>query len=160
MSNIHVNPVGEAKVLPQVETLIQTLAVQWEETKDATPKWWQFWKKGTGFYQATAFLLGAVDELVNLVENLIPKGVDKKATVLAALDILWDYVVREAIPIWAKPFAGRIKHFVIFVVVSTSIDFMVQKYREGVWNSEAIATEPTKELPNGKEQQTNPEEHT
>ena len=61
------------------------------------------------------------------------EGADKKATVLVAVEKLYDYVIREAMPIWLKPFSGLIKKHIIFGLLSPAIDWIVQKYREGDW---------------------------
>ena len=58
---------------------------------------------------------------------------------MKAVDFLYDYIVREALPIWMRPFAGKIKEYVINVLVSASIDWIVSKYREGIWKDKITA---------------------
>lgn len=132
MAELEVNPIGTVQYAEEVETRVLALATAWRE-ENPKPSWWQFWKKGTSLYKATRFIIGAIDEMILLVDSKINKGEDKKATVLAAISLLYDYVVREAMPIWLKPFAGKIKKLIIEVLVSTAIDWIVTKYREGAW---------------------------
>lgn len=128
------HPVGQVRVLPEVNEYVQTLIAEWNKIRGNVSSW-TFWKSATtaGFHKATQFLLQSIDGLVLLVDDLIDLGADKKATVLNALDKLYDYVVREAIPIWLRPFAGVIKNYVVYTVASSMIDWIVAKYNNGSW---------------------------
>ena len=90
-------------------------------------------KEGT-WTQAVAYVTLAVDYFIRQIEGLIPSGQDKKATVLAAISDVYDMIVPGLLPIWLRPFNSRIKAFVIDVVISIAIDFIVSKYRKGSWN--------------------------
>jgi len=127
-----INPVGKVQKLENVDNLVKQLVAEWDN--EEKPKWWQCWKKGTFLCKATKFVIRALDKLIDAVEDAIPSGADKKATVLAAISVIYDFVVKEAVPIWAKPFAGKIKSLIIDVIISTAIDWIVDKYREGLWN--------------------------
>ena len=74
-----------------------------------------------------------LDDFVVTVSTVIISGPDKKATVLNAVDRLYDYTVKEAMPIWMRPFAAPIKHYIVYVLVSSAIDWMVLKYQSGSW---------------------------
>ena len=133
------SPVGEVKMNPEIFQYIQTLIDEWNKIRGSVTGS-KFWSKSmAGMHKATQFLLRSIDGLVVLVDDLIDKGADKKATVLNALDTLYDYVVREAIPFWLRPFAGIIKNYVIFTLASSAIDWIVSKYREGTWNKEVVS---------------------
>jgi hypothetical protein len=83
--------------------------------------------------QATNFLLRSLDDLIAYVDQIIDLGPDKKATVMEAVSRLYDLVVREALPIWLSPVASRMKILVLEEVISPAIDWIVAKYRAGVW---------------------------
>jgi len=135
---------GQVIELPQITELVQKLANQWSNIQpEVALRWWQIWSKQANFKKSTKFLIDCVDDLINLVEEYIPKGADKKATVLAALSILYDFIVANALPIYLKPFANKIKQAVIFIMISELINFMVGKYREGNWQQPVSAPEET-----------------
>lgn len=126
------DPVGEAKLDDAINNYVSVMSAEWDKANEAIP-WWKVWKKKS-FTRVTHFLLGAIDELIIYADQLDIGGPDKKATVLLAISILYDYVIKEALPIWAKPFAGYIKQYIIYTVISVAIDWIVAKYREGFWN--------------------------
>jgi hypothetical protein len=135
-----IDPIGQPINDENINDLVKSMVAEWEEQVEK-PAWWQFWKKGATFYKAIKFLIQALDKLIEEVEKRIQLGPDKKATVLAAIAVLYDYVVKEAFPIWLKPFAGRIKNFIIFTVIATCIDWIVAKYRNGIWKKGENGTE-------------------
>ena len=154
------NPVGVVQFLPEVEALVSSLTSEWQQTLIDTeqPKWWQFWRRGTALQAAAMFVINSVDKLVDCVEGLIDVGPDKKATVMHAVGLLFDYVVRECMPIYLKPFAGKLKHLIVEVIIGNAIDWMVAKYREGAWKEEPAeppvvepVEEPVKEEDEHKE---------
>ncbi len=65
-------------------------------------------------------------------------GPEQKVTVLKGIDRLYEYVIKEALPIWLKPFAKQVKQYVIYVLISNAIDWMVGKYRDGNWKPEVV----------------------
>jgi hypothetical protein len=136
------NPVGKPQKVEAVENLVKSFTNQWA-IENPAPKWWQIWKKGTALYKVVKFILDAVDDLIVAVEKELSNGPDKKAVVLAACCVIYDLIVANALPLWAKPFAGRIRNFIIFVLIATAIDFLVEKYRSGAWAP--LTPEPVKE---------------
>jgi len=133
MEKTEADPIGDVKPVKEVDTYVATLIEEWTNIRGERT-WWKIWQRTTaGLYKATKFLLNSIDGLIWLVDDLVDLGPDKKATVMNAVDILYDYIVREAIPIWMRPFAGRVKSYIMSVLVSTAIDWMVAKYREGAW---------------------------
>lgn len=129
------DPIGQVHEVSEILEYVNALTKEWDKIRGNIPAW-QFWKKSyAGMHKATQFLLQSVDGLVMLVDDMIELGPDKKATVLHALNVLYEYVVREAVPIYLRPFAGRIKDYVIYTLASSAIDWMVGKYREGAWRS-------------------------
>ena len=136
------NPIGEVKFLPQIEELVNSLAAEWKDkvlAETGEVKWWHFWRKGASLHTAAMYVISSVDQLVDCVEGIITGGSDKKATVMYAVGLLYDYVVKECMPIYLKPFAGKLKRFVIDVIISNAIDWIVSKYRAGVWEQEPVA---------------------
>lgn len=126
------NPVGVAQNIPEIEKKIINYAIAWDEQSKK-------WRSKIDFSKITNFLLLAMDDfIVILGEKMIP-GADKKATVLDAVDKLYEYVIKEAMPIWMKPFAKPIKHFIIYILVSSAIDWVVMKYNQGSWKVQKSA---------------------
>ena len=72
--------------------------------------------------------------MILFVEKIIPQGSDKKFAVVTIVDRLFDHIALTAFPIWLKPFAPIIKKIVIDIIVSSLIDFIVSKYRNGYWS--------------------------
>lgn len=139
MLSIESNPVGEVQEVKEIENLVNALAITWDEKKESVDKtpWWKFWKSSRlGLVAVTNFLLVALDNLVNYIDDKLESGPDKKATVLASIEKLYDYVIKEAMPMWLKPLSPAIKNLIINVVISSAIDFVVDKYRNGNWRSE------------------------
>jgi len=133
------DPIGIAQQSPIVNQYVQTKIAEWQQFKaDNKPRWWQFWKDGTSLNVAVRFLIAALDDLIDHVEVILASGPDKKATVLAAIAILYDFVVKEALPIWLWPFSGKVKQVIIYIIISTAIDWIVSKYRNGIWNSTKV----------------------
>lgn len=122
------NPVGTPQEVPEVTAHIDDLVKTWEENKAQ--------KLPSRFQNAVSFILNGVDYLIKLVDDLIPKGIDKKATVLAAIALLYDKIVYPSLPIWLKPFAIGIKAFILNVVIGLLVDFIVKKYREAEWTKD------------------------
>jgi flagellin-specific chaperone FliS len=135
------DPVGQVQIVDSVERMLVELKTFWDEQKASR----SFWKTGVSLSKVTNFLMYALDGLVNAVNEAVITGPDKKATVLDALDRLYEYTVREALPFWLRPVASPIKSYVIHVLVSNAIDWMVLKYREGSWSSSGVPAEAKEE---------------
>lgn len=86
--------------------------------------------------RGTIFILLSVDEMIQFVEGIIPLGKDKKETVLLVSDKLFEYIILGHLPMWLKPVSATIRKVVINIVISELIDFMVEKYRNGIWKME------------------------
>lgn len=129
------NPVGEVKSVDAVQKLILELIAKWDaEVPPVSKSWWEVWvMPRSSVREAIIFLLNCLDALVLAIDNELMAGADKKATVLDAISTLYDYTVRELLPVWAKPFSGVIKQYVVYVVVSNAIDWLVAKYHNAVW---------------------------
>lgn len=125
----YADPVGVAHEVESVERMLEALKRAWDEQSKRK----SFWGRSVDLSRVTSFLLYSLDGVVNAVNEAVLTGPDKKATVLAALERLYDYTVREALPIWLRPFAGLIKSYVINVLISNAIDWVVAKYRSGSW---------------------------
>lgn len=118
-----VNPIGKIQSVPEFENKILELSNKWDEKR----------KNPISLSTISLFLLGALDELVLTINDFLDSGPDKKATVLNGLDRLYEYILKEGIPIWLRPFAAIIKNYVIYSLASSAIDYFVAKYKEGVW---------------------------
>jgi hypothetical protein len=132
----YADPIGQVHVVDSVEVMLADLERYWDESRAGR----SFWKSGVSMSKVTSFLMYSLDGLVNAVNEAVITGPDKKATVLNALDRLYEYTVREALPFWLRPVASPIKSYVIHVLVSNAIDWMVLKYKQGSWSS--VSKEP------------------
>ena len=131
------NPVGDVYIIDTIESQIDALKTRWDELTSHIEKsqWWEVWKWGqrTSLTAVSDFLIKALDDLIHEVDSVLDNGADKKATVLDAIGRLYDYVIREAMPIWLRPFGSQVKTYIIEQLVSTAIDWIVDKYRNGAW---------------------------
>jgi len=125
--------IGEVKTTSEIQEFVDNMAKEWDQGKTSTTqsKWLGFGK--TSMVNVTKFLIYCLDGLIILADKVIDDGPDKKATVLAAIAGLYDYISIDALPFLAKPWAGGIKMFIIYTVISLAIDFIVSKYKEGAW---------------------------
>lgn len=127
------NAVGEAKRIDNVESAVAMLKAVWASQSQKR----SIRISASGLSRVTNFLLFSLDMLVKVADEAILTGPDKKATVLDAVERLYDFTIREALPIWLIPVAGPIKAYIIRVLVSNAIDWVVAKYRDGSWRSES-----------------------
>jgi len=139
LEKVEGDPAGVVHNIAEMDRRILALADEWDASKEEKKKsWWDFWKfwkwgAKIDLGSVTKFLLDSLDEFINMVDDVLEDGADKKATVLKYIDALYEYVVKEAVPIWLKPFAAKIKEYIIYNLISTSIDWIVGKYRNGEW---------------------------
>lgn len=131
------NPIGKPQDIPEFNEKIQHLSEKWDQNISSSANWMIYWgiKGKATLSLATGFLLGALDELVITIDQLLENGPDKKATVLSGLDKLYEYVMKEALPIWLRPFASVVKQYVIYSLASYAIDYIVSKYKNGDWRN-------------------------
>lgn len=125
------NPIGLVHKIDEVEDKLIHYARMWDEINRTR----NFWKPKIDLSKITNFLLFALDDFINIVSVVAIPGPDKKATVLDAVDRLYEYTIKEAMPFWMKPFAGVIKDYIIYVLVSNAIDWIVFKYQSS-WKIE------------------------
>lgn len=147
MAKLEANPIGST-FKGVLDTQINEIISNWETNKPKT-SWWS--RAKGAWVGAVRYLVAATDYFIRNVEGAILTGPDKKATVLDALGKVYDSIVPGFLPIFLSPFNSKIKSFVVGVVCSLMIDFIVSKYREGVWGT----TEPTQpqqstEVPNAQ----------
>lgn len=128
-----VNPVGVVVDKSILIGTIQEILDSWKLIKPS-PSWWGTVKGN--WVKAVGYIITSTDYFIRQVDTIIESGPNKKALVIDALTTVYDSIVPELLPIWLKPFGGAIKNFVLNVVVSFLIDFIVDKYRNGSWNQE------------------------
>ena len=126
--DVKIDPIGESK--PEVNGVVDNLKKKWDELKNII--------KGNKTLILSAgikFLVMSLDSLISYVETSFPglKGADKKATVMLAVNALYDYVISPILPIWLKPIGFGIKAIVINTLCSIIIDWIVSKYNSGAW---------------------------
>jgi hypothetical protein len=83
--------------------------------------------------KSSVFVLDSLDESINLAEEFSVSGKDKKEVVLFIMSTFFENVLSKSMPAYLYPFEKIIRVFLIKVVLSASIDFMVKKYNEGSW---------------------------
>lgn len=108
--------------------------------KDKIDEIIQIWKSSAKRVWAGAvyFMVQSVDLLINFIESLpepLP-GEDKKATVLAAMDKLFDAIITPLMPFLLRPLTSRFKRFFVYTVISIVIDWIVSKYNNSHWVAE------------------------
>ena len=118
----------------KLQSFLESAKEKWDR-ENPTPKSW-FEKNKVYIVKTTTFLLFATDQLINIVEQFMAQGPDKKIAVLAITAQLFDYIASKAFPIWLTPFIPIIKQIVISIIISNLIEFIVAKYRQGSWNWE------------------------
>ena len=125
------NPLGKVLHFDDLQAYLQQLSKEWDEAVANAKAAWP--KAKTDIVDVTKFLLKCLDGLIGFIDDLSDNGADKKATVLATVSVLYDYIVIGVLPIWLKPFASKVKLFIIYTVVSAAVDFIIEKYRAGSW---------------------------
>ena len=127
-------------VVGKLADYLGELKSRWDLENPGNHSWFSF--TDTYLHTATRFLVGITDELVLFIEALIPAspGSDKKAAVLAVIGKIYDYIVVVAFPIWLKPFWFPIKVIIVYIAISDLIDFIVDKYNAGYWQTQQEAT--------------------
>lgn len=131
------NPVGEVKQSAVIDQFIESMKALWESTR-TKPAWWKFWQRMSPV-PVTNFLLKCLDDLIAYVDQIVDtSGADKKATVLNAIGKIYDYIAIEALPLWAKPFSTAIRSYIIDTMISSAIDYIVEKYRHGSWRPKPV----------------------
>jgi hypothetical protein len=129
--NISSDPVGKVVNVPGLSNLIDQMKESWTKLKEQLGK--------VNWSVATAFLTQCLDSIVvYLVEHNVP-GQDKKATVLDAISKVYDWVTLSVLPFYLRPFSRLIKMFVINVILSNTIDWIVSKYNSGSWHPQATS---------------------
>jgi hypothetical protein len=124
-----INPVGKVCQIEEINLKVEEYKKMWNDMIHAK----SIWKSKVDLSKVTVFMLLVMDDFVNIISTKAIPGADKKATVLDALDKVFEYVVKEAVPVWLKPFISPLKNYVVYILMSTAIDWMVDKYKNGSW---------------------------
>jgi hypothetical protein len=122
------NPIGVVHKISCVEERVQFYISAWRSREKKRSIW-----GSSEFSKATSFILYALDDFIIAAMTVVISGPDKKATVLDAVSRLYDFTAEEVLPIWMKPIAVPIKQYVIHVLVSVAIDWIVSKYNNSEW---------------------------
>ena len=118
----------------QCEQCLFDLKKKWDEEKPKKSGWVSI--PTDYLLSGTIFIIKSIDDMIQFVEPIIPKGEDKKAVVMLVAGQLYDYIVISIFPLWLRPMSSTIKKILISIVVGELIDFIVSKYRNGLWNME------------------------
>jgi len=130
------NPVGNPQQVNALELKVNELLNVWKSENPVKKGFFNvLFNVKVSFNKVTAFLINSLDEFVQLVDTELGDGADKKATVMVYVEKLYDEIVTLSLPFFLKPFSLPIKRFVIMVIVSGAIDFVVAKYRDGSWRN-------------------------
>lgn len=103
--------------------------------KTQKPAGWFSWMKpkGTTLIYIFKYLVFCLDALMAIAEQATPVGKDKKATVLKAVELIYNFISKNNLPIWIIPWASKFKIFVIYTILSVLVDYCVAKYNQGSW---------------------------
>ena len=127
------HPVGQVIENEHIDNFVDSMKALWDAS-NTKPAWWDAFRR-INLSPVTNFLLNCLDDLISYADSLnTASGADKKATVLFAIGRIYDYIVNGVLPVWARPFAGVIREYVISILVSAAIDWIVEKYKDGQWN--------------------------
>ena len=118
----------------QCEQFLFDLKKKWDEEKPKKSGWVSI--PTDYLLSGTIFIIKSIDDMIQFVEPIIPKGEDKKAVVMLVAGQLYDYIVISIFPLRLRPMSSTIKKILISIVVGELIDFIVSKYRNGLWNME------------------------
>lgn len=105
--------------------------------KELIASWSNYVKEKFDLSTVIKFSIFALDQFIQVAKDYNIPGVDKKATVLSAFDRLYDFIV-SGMPIWAKPIFIPIKQYVIYILASVLIDWVVSKYKDGSWGKAKV----------------------
>ena len=150
MVQFKLNPVGHSHDIPEMNSKTDSIIEEWNKTHEKTKvPWWKIWKKRPkGYLYVTIVILNALDALIlKMGEFDDMSGEDKKATVMNAITKLYNKVIKEAMPIWLRPWAKPIKFLIIDVIISYAIDFIVGKYNQGLWKKDDHEAPPAPDAP-------------
>ena len=128
------------EVLSKLELYLNSLKSQWDTLYPKNSSWFSLNKRY--ILDCTVFLVSTLDDLIVFVQAHIQKGSDKKAVVMSMSSDIFDYIAVQAFPVWLRPFAPVIKEIVVSIVISQLVEFIVKKYKEGVWNSNDVLNPP------------------
>lgn len=108
------------------------------------------WTNSVGKWVTVSnFLITSADYFIRAIDPVDVAGSDKKATVLDALNKIYDATVPSLLPIFIRPFNSYIKNFIFNVIVPLAIDFIVKKYHDSHWLPQAeVVSESTDNLGN------------
>lgn len=84
--------------------------------------------------KSSILILNSLDDSINLAEQELDNGKDKKEIVLYIMSSLFENVISKSLPAYVVPFEKLIRVFLIKIVLSVMIDFIVNKYNQGSWN--------------------------
>jgi hypothetical protein len=131
------------QVIADLSIFLEQTKKIWDEENPVSKSWFRMSK--TYLVKSTIFLIGITDSLIHYVEEIIPQGPDKKAAVLMVIAKVFDHISTAAFPIWLKPFAPMIREVVISIIITNLVDFIVAKYRKGLWKKEKEKNEEQKD---------------
>lgn len=94
---------------------------------------WESFSNKKTVTEGSKFLLNSIDDSVNFVEDFSLDGKTKKQIVLYIVATLFDEIIAKNLPFYLIPFNKLIRIFILKVIIDTSIDFIVQKYKTGSW---------------------------
>lgn len=107
--------------------LVAELKASWK-LKQAAKGGWII--SGSKFAGVVPFFYFAIDKLMKLANEFNADGIVKKTIVMEAISELYDVLIGPLVPIYLKPFAGKIKSLVVDTMISSLIDFLVAKVKE------------------------------
>lgn len=127
----------ESSTLLQLNSYLESAKSKWDSAHPDR----RFFSKSY-LIDCTIFLLQVVDDLIPLVQERIKEGKEKKVVVMSISSDIFTHIVESSFPLWLRPFAPIIKEVIVNIIISNLIEFIVKKYKEGVWKSEEVVNPP------------------
>jgi hypothetical protein len=122
-----------------IEKYIEIRKSTWTKKLTSNP-WWAIWRKTSSVLPMTRFLIDSLDQLIlYFAQYNEMAGADKKALVMVAIGELYDYLSAQCFPLWLKAVSPMLKSVILSQVISPSIDWIVAKYKDSVWNTSSSA---------------------
>lgn len=118
-----------------IQKYIELRKNTWTKSVTEAP-WWAIWRKTSSVLPMTKFLIETLDQLIQYFAQYSEMaGADKKALVMVAIGELYDYLSAQCFPLWLKAVSPMLKSVILSQVISPSIDWIVAKYKDSVWNT-------------------------
>lgn len=110
----------------KMKLLVEELKLKWKLQQNAKSG---FIFSGSKFAEIIPFFYFAIDSLMELANEFDIPGLMKKTAVMEAINELYNTWINPLLPLYLKPFSSKIQTLVVDTMISSLIDFLVNKVR-------------------------------